>query len=300
MKTNLFSNLKLFTLGLAGILSLASCSKDEDNNTPAPKSIAEIVNTDANFSLLKAAVEKAGLGTALSSGTLTVFAPDNSAFAEAGIDLALINAASTGFIDSVLKYHVVGAKVLSTGVPASDTVKSLLGTNLYASKNSNGVFVNGIKVKAADVTASNGVIHVISNVLIPPTKNIAELVSADADLSSLLGLVAGYGLVPAVSGSGKLTVFAPTNAAFSAITSLPDTATVIAILTSHIIGTNVFASDLINGDSAKTLNNNFLLIGLNPASVKIKTSSAPVSNITAADIIATNGVIHKIDRVLLP
>jgi len=287
-------------LSLAGLMTLASCNKDDESDmAPAAKSINAIVNSDTNFSILKAAIAKAELGSALETGSLTVFAPDNAAFAATGIDLSVINAASKGFIDSVLKYHVVGAKVLSSGVPASDTVKSLLGTNIYASKNSNGVFVNGIKVKAADVSASNGVIHVISKVMIPPTKNIAQLVSADTDLSSLLGLVAGYGLAPAVSGSGKLTVFAPTNAAFAAIT-LPDTAAVIAILTSHIIGTNVFASDLINGDSAKTLNNNFLLIGLNPPSVKIKTSSEPVSNITADDIIATNGVIHKIDKVLLP
>lgn len=299
----------LLTLGLIGMTSLISCSKDDDNNTnptPTPKTINAIVNSDTNFSILKAAIAKVGIGSALESGTLTVFAPDNAAFLASGISLAVVNAASNGFVDSVLKYHVVAAKVLSAGIPNSDTVNTLLGTNLYASKNSNGVFVNGIKVKTADIAASNGVIHVISKVLVPPTKTIAQIVVEDSSLSILKSLVVDYELADDLSGKGKFTVFAPTNQAFSdsafqaLLATGPSDSAVTNILLSHVLGTNVFASDLTEGGNAQTLSGSSLMIKLTPPSLKISGSSQPYSNIILSekDIIATNGVIHKIDRVL--
>ena len=214
-------------------------------------------------------------------------------------------------LTNILLYHVVGAIVLSKDVPASDTVNTLLTTNIYASKNANGVFVNGIAVKAADVQAANGVIHVISKVLIPPTKTIAQIVSEDPDLSLLLTAVVRAGLADAVSGKGKFTVFAPTNAAFIAA-GLPDAASINAvpvdavasIVKAHLFGTNVFSSDLTAGASVPTLETDkSLVVGLTPPSVKIVGSSNPASNIiipAGVNIITTNGVIHKIDRVLLP
>lgn len=273
-----------------------------------PATITDIVSWDPNFSILKAAVVRAGLATALSQGTLTVFAPDNTAFAASGITEAVINSLPIPDLTNVLLYHVVGAVVPSTDVPASDTVNTLLTTNLYASKNANGVFLNGISVKAADVKAANGIIHVVSKVLLPPTKNIAEIVSGDADLSLLLAAVVRAGLAGAVSTDGKYTVFAPTNAAFiaagltdaAAINAAP-VATVASIVKAHIFGTNVFASDLISGQKVSTLESGkSLLVGTTPPSVKIDGSSNPVSNIilSGVNITATNGVIHKIDRVL--
>ncbi len=295
----LFSAATLFT----------SCKKDEPV-TPTVKNIAETVASDPNFSLLSQAVTKAGLASALSSGSLTVFAPDNTAFAAAGISSATINSLTATQVADLLKYHVVGAKVVSGSVPASDTVKSLLGTYIYASKNANGVFVNGIKVKTADVQASNGVIHVISSVLTPPTQTIAAIASAEPNLSLLLTAVSRAGLAGAVSAPGKYTVFAPTNAAFIAA-GFPDAASinaapisaVAAIVKAHIIETNVFASDLIQGQTAATLQSGVsLTIGTTPPSVKISSSTNPASNIIApagVNITATNGVVHLIDRVLL-
>ena len=275
-----------------------------------PATIKDIVVLDPNFSILKTAVVRAGLADAVATGTLTVFAPDNAAFAASGIDEAAVNSLPIQDLTNILLYHVVGAKVPSSAVPASDTVNTLLTTNLYASKNANGVFMNGIAVKAADVQAANGVIHVVSKVLIPPTKTIAELVAADPELSLLLAAVVRAGLAGAVSGEGKYTAFAPTNAAFVAagfsnetIINAAPQALVASVAKSHILATNVFASDLTAGATVPTLQTGTsLVVGLTPPSVKIVGSTNPVSNIilTGVNIIATNGVIHKIDRVLLP
>ncbi len=273
-----------------------------------PATIKDIVVLDPNFSILKAAVVRAGLADAVATGSLTVFAPDNAAFAASGIDEAAVNSFTIQELTNILLYHVVGAKVPSSGVPVSDTVKTLLGKNLYASKNTNGVFMNGIAVKAADVQAANGVIHVVSKVLIPPTKTIAEIVSADSDLSLLFAAVVRAGLAGVVSGSGKFTVFAPTNAAFIAA-GFPDAAAidtasvdaVASIVKAHVFGTNVFASDLSEGAKVETLETGkSLVFGTTPPSVKIDGSANPASNIILSDvnITATNGVIHKIDKVL--
>jgi len=293
--------ISLLTIGLfLSIVSIFSACKKDDN--PSLQNINSIVNSNPNFSILKAAITRAGLGSVLETGTLTVFAPDNTAFAAAGIDTALINSLPPLDVANLLTYHVVGSKILSSSVPASDTVNTLQGENIYASKNANGVFVNGIMVKTADILASNGVIHVISNVLIPPTETIAEIIAGESDLSTLLSVVGGIpAILSAAQNPGKLTVFAPTDAAFSAATP-PAPADIPGIIQAHIISTNVFASDLINNATAATLNPmSSILIGTSPApNVKLSGSAEPVSNIVEADIIATNGVIHKIDRVLLP
>ena len=266
------------------------------------QSIAAIVSNNPNFSLLKQAVVRAGLVDALSGGTLTVFAPDNAAFAASGINEAAINNLSVSDLTGILTYHVVNGKVSSTQVPASDTVNPLSGVNLYASNNANGVFINGIKVKSADISASNGIIHVISKVLIPPTKTIAQLAAEDPELSTAKQALDYSGLTSTFNGPGKYTVFVPTNAALDPIAGfiLSQTRSVVAsILKSHVIGFNVFASDLINGNEAPSLQTgNTIVIGTNPATVKRKGAPGSASKIIAADIIGTNGVIHKIDKIM--
>jgi uncharacterized surface protein with fasciclin (FAS1) repeats len=299
------SAVKILALALSLGVFAASCKKNE---TPAgPGTIADIVNTNPNTTILKAAVARAGLGTALSGGSLTAFAPDDAAFAASGISLAAVNSLPVSTLDSILKYHVLGSSVSSSAVPASDAVTTLLGTSLFASKNANGVFVNGIGVKTADVAASNGVIHIISKVLIPPTKTIAGVATTDTNFTLLVAAVAKAGLVPAISGPGKFTVFAPTNAAFRAagFSTVADinaasTDLITTVVKYHVITTNVFASDLTDGLTAASLQGGNLTVNLSPARVKVSSSSNPSSKITAADIVCTNGVIHVIDRVLLP
>ncbi len=164
--------------------------------------------------------------------------------------------------------------------------------------------MNGLKVSPADIEASNGLVHVIEKVLIPPTKSIAEIAVADTNFTFLVQAVSRLGLVPTLSGPGNYTVFAPTNAAFRAagitdIDAVP-IGTLETVVRYHVLGTNVFASDLTNGANVPTVQGGNLLVNLSPARVKIATSAQPSSNITAVNITATNGVIHVIDRVLLP
>jgi uncharacterized surface protein with fasciclin (FAS1) repeats len=324
---------RLFFVTALGVLIItSSCKKSDDPVTPPPPpptplvSIAAYVTADTSFSILLAAVSKAGLASTLSAaGTYTIFAPTNNAFRAAGITTAAIGTLDSATVKAIILYHALGATVQASGVPASDTVKTLNGKNLFASSNANGVFLNGVKVITPNVAVSNGVIHVIGSVLTPPTKTIAAIVIEKASAATspeftlLLKAVLKSGLAGALSGANKYTVFAPTDAAFTAAgltaaaIASTDTAGVRKIVLAHVLGTNVFASDLISGGTANTANplavitpQQKLIIGLPPAgpNVKIDGSANAASNIITAtsgatfNIVATNGVVHVIDKVL--
>ncbi len=304
---------RLFQFAVIGtILTVAtsSCDKDDPAPPPATPNIVELAQSDPNLSILVSAVSKAGLVDVLSTTqNLTVFAPDNAAFIAAGFTQSVIDGLSsadvTNVLTPILTYHVLGIKVSSADVPVSDAVTTLNGKSLFASKNTNGVFVNGKKVTAADLMASNGVVHVINGVLVPPTQTITEIVVGNPNFSLLKTAVVRAGLAGVLGGPGKFTVFAPVNSGFpagldtdAAIDAAPVDA-VAGIVTSHAFGTNIFASDLVAGTTGTTVNPaTTLTVGLTPPSVKISGSANAVSNITATDIVATNGVIHIIDKVL--
>jgi uncharacterized surface protein with fasciclin (FAS1) repeats len=207
VSVNLFSQTTIMRIhekgGTVKEYSISSIDSITYETTAANQTIADIVSSNPDFSLLKQAVLKAGLVGALSDGTLTVFAPDNAAFAASGITATAIDALSVADLTGILTYHVIGAKVSSNQVPVSDTVNPLSGVNLYASSNANGVFINGIKVKSADIPASNGIIHVISKVLIPPTKTIEQLAADDPELSIAAAAVVRSGLTNIMNGQPK-------------------------------------------------------------------------------------------------
>jgi len=307
MKTNFKTIFFAAAIGICITSVSTSCKKDDP--APTTPNVVELAQSDTTLSLLVALVTKAGLATTLSStNNITVFAPTNAAFRAAGYTDGVINGltdaqAAAGFTD-VLKYHVLLSRVASTGVPASDTVKTFNGKNIYASKNTNGVFVNGKKVTAADLTASNGTVHKINGVLIPPTKTITQIVVESDDFSTLEAAVILAGLDGTLNGPGKFTVFAPTNAAFvtSGITSLAGISPTDAagIIGQHAFATNIFASDLTAGVTGAMVNPlKTLTVTLSPVTVKVTGSANPASVVTATDIVATNGVIHVIERVLL-
>jgi transforming growth factor-beta-induced protein len=164
----------------------------------------------------------------------------------------------------------------------------------------NTVSINGsVSVTTADVEAENGVIHVVDKVILPPT--VVNIALANENFTTLVQAVVKAGLVDALSADGPFTVFAPTNAAFDAlfaqlgISGIDDLTAeqLIPILTYHVVPGNVVSTELSNGEVA-TLNGQNLSVDLS-AGVKINESE-----VIAADIQGSNGVVHVIDQVLLP
>lgn len=268
------------------------------------------------FNFLKYALTQTKLMSVLAKdGDYTLFAPSDDAFREAGFNsYEDIRNAPVELLKAILTYHVLDAEVTASQVPAGPNaaITMLSGQKAYVTSNSSGVYINGVSVVSADIMALNGVIHVIDRILMPPVGNIVETAVANPDFSYLVAAVlrASQGSVNVagvLSSAGPFTVFAPTNAAFiaagfptTASIMAADPATLTAILTYHVIGARVFSSDLVDGAMPTMLNGGKTTIDLNGGARIKGMSNATYSNIIKTDIVATNGVIHVIDQVLLP
>ena len=318
MELKKFLRQSTFAIALSVPVLITGCDKDDE---PVNNTITDVVVGNASFTTLEAAVVKAGLQTTLSgTGPFTVFAPDDAAFAASGITSTVLNSLTPAQVSSILLYHTLGAKVTAADVPAGPNAKvtTASGDSVFVTKNANGVFINGIKVNTADVAADNGVIHVVGRVLNPPVGNIVETAVAsglDSLVKAVTRATTAPGGDPTLAGTlstARLTVFAPTNAAFTQLLgalSLTDinqipVNTLLAVLRYHVVGGRAFSSDLANGSlpmlaGGNTTTNLTNGTGGGP-SIQGNGNGGNRSNITATNIVCRNGVVHLIDRVLLP
>ena len=300
---------KIAMLLMAIPLFTVSCSDDDDNNMSNDKNIVEIAQGTGSLSTLVDALVAADLTEALSGeGPFTVFAPSNDAFAKLDPDV-LNNIISTpSLLTSLLQYHVAGAALTSDRL--NGTVQTLLSGQTLEAVNAGGVTINGTSnVTTSDVLASNGVIHVIDEVLIPEdfyAQTLAQIVAGSPDHTILLSALAKpelAGLLEAANNpTADLTVFAPTDAAFTAVLgvlgkeSIDDipVALLNEIVSYHILGSAVNADQLTNGDVETILVGESVTVDLTDG-VKINNA-----NVGPADLKAVNGVAHVVDAVLLP
>ena len=269
-----------------------------------------VVNSDVH-NLLEAAVITADLAGALSGeGPFTVFAPTDDAFIAlaAALDLEPTDLLDLDALTDILLYHVLGAEVLSTDLANGATATTLLGEDVTVTINDDGIFINDAQVTVADITADNGVVHVIDAVLLPPTEpeqptTVVDIV-VESDVHNLLeAAVIAADLAGALSGEGPFTVFAPTDDAFIALaaaldlepTDLLDLDALTDILLYHVLGAEVLSTDLANGATATTLLGEDVTVTINDDGIFINDAQ-----VTVADITADNGVVHVIDAVLLP
>ncbi|HEY4539136.1 MAG TPA: fasciclin domain-containing protein [Faecalibacter sp.] len=303
-------------LVMAGTV-MVSCSDDDDNQmeVSSNQTIASIVTSTPAFSTLSQAVTKAGLGATLNgNGEFTVFAPNNAAFEASGITNATLASLTAEQTKDILLYHTLASKVASSAVPAGPNAKvtTAQGDAVYVTKDTRGVFVNGWKVNQADIMASNGVIHAIERVLIPASGNVVETAQGNENLSYLVAAVvrASQGntnVANVLASTEGLTVFAPTNqafinAGFPTIASIQaaDPEVLTSILTYHVVGARAFSSDLSNNQTLGTVQGGNLVVNIgNQVTIKGR-ANASASVVLAPNTLATNGVIHVIDQVLLP
>jgi uncharacterized surface protein with fasciclin (FAS1) repeats len=319
MKTTIKGIMLVAMSGL--IISISSCKKDDD--PVVTNTITDVVVNSASFSVLKEAVVKANLATTLSgTGPFTVFAPDNTAFASAGITSATVASLSATQLSDLLLYHTIGSKIPAASVPAGPNAKVITagGDSVFVTKNASGVYVNGIKVVTADIAADNGVIHQLSKALNKPSGNIvATAQAAGSGLDSLVKAIVRANnatggdpnLINTLS-SATITVFAPSNAAFTQLLAALGTndinnipvATLLAVLRYHVVGGRAFSSDLANGNLAMLAGGNTTInlsngTGGGPT-IKGNGNGTNLSNIIGTNVMCRNGVVHVIDRVLLP
>jgi uncharacterized surface protein with fasciclin (FAS1) repeats len=264
------------------------------------KDIVDTAVAAGTFKTLVAAVKAAGLVEALKGpGPFTVFAPTDAAFEklpEGTLD-SLLKPENKQKLTDILTFHVVAGRLMAADVSGKPRANTLQGTDVLFAAAADGVKVDGASVVQGDVHASNGVIHVIDEVLIP--KDMVETAAVAGQFKTLLTAAKAAGLVDALKApDATLTLFAPTDKAFA---SLP-TGTVedllrpenrdrlAAILKYHVLPQRL----VLTSWSAATLHGDTLQVR---AAGPVKVEQA---TITLADVKATNGVVHVIDRVLMP
>lgn len=297
---------------------IQSCSDDEDTTAAVSTNTVVDVAIANNLTSLVAALTRADLASTLSAdGALTVLAPNNKAFQDlldSDTSWNTINDIPVETLKAVLMFHVLGSKVMSSDL--SDTYINTLATRPNEEPISlqveitGGVEFNGDAAPiAVDVEASNGIVHVINKVMLPP--NVVTLAINNSAFTSLMEALTRADLttdfVAVLSGTGPFTVFAPTNIAFQALLDSDDTWNTLAdipvetlenVLNYHVIsGLNIQANQLSNG-SETTLGGDITIALTNGA--QIITSSDQTVNIIISDVQGTNGVIHAIDKVLIP
>jgi transforming growth factor-beta-induced protein len=270
--------------------------------------IVDIASGNPNFTILVAALQEAELVDALKGeGPFTVFAPTDAAFAALLADLGVSASYLLGHpqLAEILTYHVVSGKVMSTDLVDGMTPATLNGETITIDLDG-GVKVNDANVTTADIEASNGVIHVIDKVLIPsdfelyPT--VVDIAVNNAGFSTLVAAVTKAGLVSTLQGVGPFTVFAPTDAAFAALLAqlgvsaeyLLNHPQLAEILTYHVVAGKVMSTDLVDGMTPATVNGETITVDLD-GGVMINDA-----NVIAANLVAGNGVVHVIDKVLIP
>jgi uncharacterized surface protein with fasciclin (FAS1) repeats len=272
-----------------------------------PATVVDIIVDSPVHTTLETAVIAANLaGTLSGEGPFTVFAPTDAAFAAlpAGL-LDILLADPEGALADVLLYHVVAGTALSTDLSDGQVITTLVGEDITVTINGNGVFINDSEVIVADLQADNGVVHVIDAVLtqqadLPAT--VVEIIVNSPNHTTLEAAVIAADLAGTLSGDGPFTVFAPTDAAFSALPAGlldelladPDGA-LTDILLYHVVSGTALSTDLADGQMITTLFGQDVTVTINGNGVFINDAEVIV-----ADILADNGVVHVIDAVLVP
>lgn len=296
---------------LTSALVLAACGGGDEH----PGNVVQVAQGDARFGILVEAVTAADLAGALSGpGPLTVLAPTDAAFTALLAELGLTKAqllADKALLGAVLKYHVLPTRVAKAEVALGQAIAPLEGGILKIDQvGAELVVTDGrnrtAKVVAADLPAANGVIHGIDKVLLPANRNLVETAVATPGFSILVEAVVAANLAGTLSGPGPYTVLAPTDAAFAALLGelgltkaqlLANTALLSKVLTYHVLPARVLKAGVPVGSPIASVQGESFTVN---AQLAVTDRRGRIANITATDVLASNGVIHVLDKVLLP
>ena len=270
-------------------------------------SIAEIAVADGRFTTLVAALDAAGLVETLSAeGAFTVFAPTDDAFAalpEGTVEALLED--PQGALTDILLYHVVDGIVPAETVVTLESATTLQGKEITIAVEDGNVILNdSVQVIVTNIEASNGIIHVIDGVLLPPAPvTIVDAAVADGRFTTLIAALEAAGLVETLSGEGPFTVFAPTDDAFAALpegtieTLLADPEGALTdILLYHVVDGEITSANIASMSPLTTLQGGQIEVMEEMSTVTLNQTTT----IIIADIMTDNGIIHVIDTVLLP
>jgi uncharacterized surface protein with fasciclin (FAS1) repeats len=305
---------KDFTMLLASVITasaiFAQCDSTNQSvqtsiSQPAP-TIVEVAASNPDFSTLVAAINAAELTETLAGpGPFTVFAPTNAAFAKLkpGTVEMLVKPENKQALTDILTYHVVPGNMPASKVMSTNGGQTAGGRWVQFSRSGDAVMVDDAKVVTADIVCKNGTIHVIDTVMMPSDASIVKTAQEAGSFKTLLAAAQAAGLAETLDTKGPFTVFAPTDDAFNAlgketIANLlkPENRDQLAtILKHHVVAGRVYSPTAVSAGSATSLAGTTL-----PITVQSNGAMVGKAKIIATDIDTSNGVIHVIDRVMIP
>lgn len=281
------------------------------------ETIVDIAVSTPSLSTLVTALKAGNLVTTLSGkGPFTVFAPTNDAFAAlpAGVVADLLKPENQAKLVDLLLYHVVSGSAASNNFWDGEMVRTVEKGYVTIRIAGHTILINSAKVLTADIKASNGLIHIIDAVLMPPAppaptptpnknRTIVDIAVATPALSTLVAALKAATLVTTLAGPGPFTVFAPTNDAFMALPAgtvanllkPANKAALQDILLYHVVPGALHTSALLDGERLKTAEGKYVMVRIDGKEIYINDSK-----IAIADVNASNGVVHVVDAVLLP
>ena len=266
-----------------------------------PENIVDTAAGDGRFDILVTALGAADLADTLKGeGPYTVFAPTDDAFDQlpAGTVAALLE--DTSALTDILLYHVVAGELRASEVAELTFATTLLGEDVSISVTNGTVMVDDAEVVEADILCTNGVIHAIDAVLLPP-EDIVDTATADGRFETLMAALEAAGLDDTLKGEGPYTVFAPTDDAFNELPAgtvdalLNDIPALTDILLYHVVAGRVMSAEVVQLTAATTLLDEDVDITVSNSTVMVNDAE-----VIETDILCTNGVIHVIDKVLSP
>jgi len=271
------------------------------------RTIAQTVAANDDFDTLESLLTQAGLnGTFAGTGTFTVFAPTDSAFALLGEEslTSLTQPENKAKLTSILTYHVVPGVMSSSQLAKTANANTVNGQRIGFNSNNGNVTVEQVKITQTDIQCSNGVIHVIDAVLVPSESNLAEVANAKGNYSTFLKACKAAGIDATLVKSGNYTVFAPTDEAFAKLPAgmlemlmQPENRMQLReILSFHVVpGNRWYSTDLGSRSELPTVSGETLSVQNDGGTVTLANGM-----VVKSDMQATNGVFHGVDTVLLP
>ena len=290
----------------ACLVSLICLLTSASQSVAQQQSIAQTAIAAGNFNTLVAAAKAADLVGALSGGQeLTVFAPTDDAFAKLppGTVESLLLPENKDKLAAVLTYHVVPGRVMAADAYGLPSAGTLNGQRLNLNLRGDFPKINNATLTATDIQCTNGVIHVIDEVLIPADKSIPVTASEAGIFNTLVAAVGAADLGGVLSGKGPFTVFAPTDDAFAklpagTVESLLEPGNkqkLVDILKYHVVSGRVYGDQAVKARSAQTLLGRSVKIGFSANGISVNDA-----NVISKNIDTSNGVVHAIDTVLIP
>jgi uncharacterized surface protein with fasciclin (FAS1) repeats len=322
-KMKLVTRIIMVLLVLAVALSTFSPALASYKKDTIMSKVSEINAATGEFSTLKAALEATKLDKFLDASyrqfndktnrklgyraeyrrQFTVFAPTDAAFAKLGLNASNVaTALDKQTLYDILLYHVAYGEYKADRLAQRSQLRMLNYQKAFITSIGSTLLINNSRVVQADVDVSNGVIHVIDSVLLPP-KDIVDTAVADGRFTTLVAAVQAAGLVDTLKGPGPFTVFAPTDDAFARLPAgtvesllLPENQAALQnILLYHVAEGFIFADEAVLIECIMTLSGGELEVTVQDGKVYINDAQVII-----ADIFTANGVIHVIDTVLIP